>query len=426
MKRKYFMSITVLLLSATVLFLNFRSYVFAEEGTSFRQLSTEKEKEKIESSSLGTLSLGSEDLKYYRFLTSTQKQKLTEGLSDEQKLKIFEGLSDEGRLTLFKSLTYTEKSHLFKNLSDTNKKKIFNSFTDEEKSNLFKILDDKEKRKLFEVLDDKEKSNFFEILDDNEKSKLFRILDDNEKKIILSSLNNLEKVKLIDKLSEEERAKWFMEYPELKEISTLGEAPSKKPVAIEEEVPPLSDIEKTLSGEFPTDIDRTLRQFGYDFFKKGPSAFVPETVVPVGPDYIIGPGDKFSINLWGGVEESYNVTVSRDGSITLPRLGTLDVAGQTSSELKTFLLHKFKEYYPDFEMNITMEALRTMEVFLIGELENPGTYSLNALSSVISALFASGGPSKSGSLRDIRVFDNGELVKTIDLYEFFIKGTKGE
>jgi polysaccharide export outer membrane protein len=425
MKRKYFISIIVFLLFSTVLLPNIRPYGFAQERTDFTQLSAEKKKEMSETSTPGTLSLRSEDQKYYRFLTGIQKQKLTEGLSDEQKLKIFEGLSEEDRLILFKSLTYTEKNNLFKNLSDTNKKEIFASFAEEEKINFFKILNDEEKGKLFEILESKEKSKFFDILDDNEQNRLFVVLEDNEKKLILSSVNSLKKLRLINRLSEGERDKWFIVYPELKEISKLGEVPSKKPVEIKEEAPPLSDIEKTLSGEFPTDIDRTLRQFGYDFFKKGPSAFVPETSVPVGPDYIVGPDDKFSINLWGGVEESYHVTVSRDGSITLPRVGTLDVGGLSFSGLKTFLYDKFKEYYPDFEMSITMEALRTTEVFLIGELEAPGTYSLTSLSTVISALFTSGGPSKSGSLRDIRVFDNGELVKSIDLYEFFIKGTKG-
>ena len=426
MKSKYFISIIMFLLFSAALLPNIRPYVFAQEGIDFTQLSAEKKKEMFETSTLGTRSLRSEDQKYYRFLTNTEKQRLTEGLSPEQKLKIFQGLSDEDRLTLFKSLTYTEKTSLFKVLSDTDKKKVFNSFTDEEKGLFFKILDDKEKGNLFGIFSDAEKIDYFNTLDIQEKVKLFLILDEKDKDAILNSYNSFEMIRLINNFpeeEEEERIRLFIKYPELKEISTFVElAPTEK---IEIEGPPLSDIEKTLSGQFPTDIDRILRQFGYDFFKKGPASFVPETIVPVGPDYIIGPDDKFIIYLWGGVEESYPVTVSRDGSITLPRVGTLDITGLSFSELKDFLLHKFKEFYPDFEMSITMEALRTMEVFLIGELENPGTYSLSPLSSVISALFVSGGPSKNGSLRDISVFDKGELVKAIDLYEFFIKGTKG-
>lgn len=212
---------------------------------------------------------------------------------------------------------------------------------------------------------------------------------------------------------------------EVKEEIPPSEEMKEIPAVTKEETIPLSDIEKTMSGDFPTSIARTLSQFGYDYFTKGPSSFIPESAVPVGPDYIIGPNDKFTIYLWGGVEESYNVTVSRDGSITLPRLGTLVVAGLTFAELEDFLLHKFREYYPDFEMSVTMGSLRTIEVFIIGELKTAGTYSLTSLSTVISALFASGGPSKTGSMRDIKVYDNEQLIKSIDLYEFFIKGTRG-
>jgi protein involved in polysaccharide export with SLBB domain len=295
-------------------------------------------------------------------------------------------------------------------LTEKTKETLTQSSTEKMKETLTQSSTEKMKE-TFEGLSDKDKLTFFTNLTDKEKSDLFKNLGDMDKRKIFSSLTN------------EDKSRWLLEYPELKEISALGEVPSQAVVAVKEEAIPLSDIEKTLSGDVPTAIDRTLHQFGYDYFTKGPSSFIPESAVPVGPYYIIGPNDKFTIYLWGGVEESYNVTVSRDGSITLPRLGTLVVAGLTFAELEDFLLHKFREYYPDFEMSVT--TLRAIDVFLIGELQTPGTYSLTSLSTVISALFASGGPSKSGSLRDIKVYDNGELIKTIDLYEFFIQGTKG-
>lgn len=315
-------------------------------------------------SEAGILTLGSETQKYYSYLSDEQKRTLKEGLSTEQKIQIFEKLSDSQKQSLFKSLSTDEKRAIYKNLSDTDKRNLFQSL------NLM------------------------------EQKQLFEILDDAEKKIVLDNIAVSERAALLSPRETEVKQ------------DLLG-------------VAPLSNIEKVLSGEFPTDISRNLRQFGYDYFEKGPSSFVPENVVPVGPDYIIGPDDRFTINLWGRAEETYYVTVSRDGRITLPRLGTLDVGGLTYAELKSFLMSKFREYYPDFEMSITMGALRTVDVFIIGESMNPGTYSLSALSTVISALFASGGPSKNGSLRDIRVFSNGNLVKSIDIYDFFIKGTKG-
>ena len=187
--------------------------------------------------------------------------------------------------------------------------------------------------------------------------------------------------------------------------------------------PPLSEIEKIMSGQYPIDISRELRLFGYDFFTKTPPSFSPITKVPVGPAYIIGPGDHFTINLWGKVEKTYEVIVTRDGRITLPRLGTLSVTGLSFSELKDYLFSKFKEYYPGFKISITMGRLRTIEIFIVGEAKSPGTYSASSLSTVITVLFGAGGPTKKGSLREIKVFRNNRLIETVDLYDFFIKGT---
>lgn len=196
--------------------------------------------------------------------------------------------------------------------------------------------------------------------------------------------------------------------------------PPKGPVK-EAELP--SNIENILSGQFPVGIMRDLRQYGYDFFNNG-AAFTQPANVPVGDDYIIGPGDQFTINLWGKTENAYDVTVSRDGTIVVPRLGGINVSGLTFLELKNLLQNKFKEYYPDFNMSVTMGNLRTIEVFIVGEANKPATYSLNSLSTVVTALYAAGGPSKNGSLRDIRVFRNGRLIANLDLYEFFINGMK--
>ena len=185
-----------------------------------------------------------------------------------------------------------------------------------------------------------------------------------------------------------------------------------------------SAIEKIMAGQFPTVISRDLPQFGYDFFNKTDPAFTPITNVPVGPDYLIGAGDSFVINLWGRAEGVFNAVVTRDGSIVLPRLGTLNVAGLTFAELKRYLQNKFKEYYPDFEMSVTMAGLRMVDIFVVGEVRNPGTYSVHSLSTVISALFSVGGPSKRGSLRNIQLSRSGQPPIRIDLYDFLIKGDK--
>ena len=275
----------------------------------------------------------------------------------------------------------------------------------------------------FAGLSMEEKIREFGNLTDKEKMDLFGKLNDKDKTFIFRNLSNADKEKILSAMSQAEKEEWLRKYPEVeKEEVTEVELPMapRRPEA------GLSGIERIMSGQFPTDISRELRQFGYDFFRKDVSTFTPVDNVPVGPDYVIGPGDSFSIYLWGKAEETYNVSVNRDGCIHVPRLGTLNVSGLTFSELKSHLERKFKQYYPDFDMSITMGRLRTIQIFIVGEANSPGTYSVSSLSTIITALFAAGGPSKNGSLRDIRLYRNGDTVKRLDLYDFFIKGFKGD
>ncbi len=187
-----------------------------------------------------------------------------------------------------------------------------------------------------------------------------------------------------------------------------------------------SEIEKGLSGRISTTISTDLTQFGYNLFRTAVSTFAPVTDVPVGPDYVIGPGDRFNISLWGRIEGSYQVEVNRNGEITLPKTGTLKVWGLTFAELKKYLLAEFSRHYKDFHINVVMARLRTIRVFAIGEVVTPGSYTLSSLSTVYNALFAAGGPSKRGTMRNIKLIRNGETIQTIDLYDFLLKGDKSQ
>ena len=211
--------------------------------------------------------------------------------------------------------------------------------------------------------------------------------------------------------------------PPAQDAAAAKSAPPEKPIE-KEESKQLSRIELILSGQFPTDISRELRQFGYDFFDPQVSTFAPVTNVPVGPDYVIGPGDSFTINLWGKAENRFDAEVDREGRISLPQVGTVTVSGLRFEELKPFLYRRFKEYHPDFHISVTMGRLRTVEVFVVGEARKPGTYTVSSLSTVITSLYAAGGPSKNGSLRNVQVFRQGEKVKSIDLYDFLVHGAK--
>ncbi len=187
-----------------------------------------------------------------------------------------------------------------------------------------------------------------------------------------------------------------------------------------------SEIEKLLSGQIPFIVSTKLKQFGYDIFEKSISTFAPAMDVPVGPDYIIGPGDSFTVTLWGRVNAKGTVIVDRDGKITLPEVGVLNVSGMLFAQLQDYLRDEFSRKFTDFEMNVTMGKLRTVKVFVVGEAQAPGSYTLNSLSTVINAVFAAGGPSKNGTLREIRLLRNQGKHITIDLYDFLLGGDKSK
>ncbi|HUT71540.1 MAG TPA: SLBB domain-containing protein [Desulfatiglandales bacterium] len=187
-----------------------------------------------------------------------------------------------------------------------------------------------------------------------------------------------------------------------------------------------STIERVFSEEIPQVVSKDIVQFGYDLFSSKVSSFAPVTDVPVGPDYVVGPGDSFIISLWGRLEARFEVGVDRNGEITLPKAGVIKVWGLTFSELKQTIYKQLSKYYSGFQMNITMDKLRTIRVFIVGEAQTPGSYTLSSLSTVYSALFAAGGPSKRGTMRNIQLMRNGKVLRAIDLYDFLLKGDKSQ
>jgi len=169
-------------------------------------------------------------------------------------------------------------------------------------------------------------------------------------------------------------------------------------------------------------VETKLLQFGYDFFRNG--EFKPNQQALVGPDYVIGPGDSLRIDVWGNIEGNYPVTVDRNGEITLPKVGVINLWGQTFAQTKETIRKQISKYFKDFELNVTMGGLRSIQIFLVGEVSSPGTYQVSSLSTLVTALSSAGGPAKSGSLRKIELLRNGKRVQTIDLYDFFLRGDK--
>jgi len=199
-----------------------------------------------------------------------------------------------------------------------------------------------------------------------------------------------------------------------------------EPNWLERMAPKPSAMERLLSTELSGMVPNKLVQFGYDVFQKPASTFAPVTNVPVGPDYIIGPGDAFTITLWGRTNAQYTVEVNRNGGIVLPEVGVLNVTGMTFAVMQDYLQDQLARKQTDFKMAITMGRLRTIKVFVVGEARTPGSYTVSSLSTVINALFAAGGPSKNGSLRDIRLSRSNQQPRQIDLYKFLLGGDKND
>ena len=169
---------------------------------------------------------------------------------------------------------------------------------------------------------------------------------------------------------------------------------------------------------------RNLTIFGASLFRSVPSTFAPITDVPVGPGYLLGPGDEVDLQLSGQINQQLQLTVDRTGSISLPGLGTVHVAGLPYAQLPAFLNTQLGKIYRNFNLNVNLGSLRTIQVFVTGQALRPGSYSIGSLSTLLNAIFASGGPLPQGSLRNIQVNRAGRTIDHFDLYDLLLKGDK--
>ncbi len=320
----------------------------------------------------------------------------------------------------------------YNRLSRDEKKRLFCNLPSDQKRALLIRLPDDDRPLVFECLTSEDKSWVLQQIGPQETVALFQGLDDIEQRMVFNELDDEEKRLFLDQASPLERSQWLLLYPELESLLDEGEmAPAegdrdmkKREADIEKEEAPSSRIERILSGAFPQKIDRQLKQFGYDFFRSRAAKKKMPDNMPVGDDYILGPGDNFTIYLWGKVEQTYEVEVNRQGSIVVPRIGDLVVGGMAFGKAKAFLKRKFKEFYPHFELSVVMGRLRSIHVYFVGEARRPGMHYISALSTVMSALAAVGGPSKDGSLRKIRVVRAGGDSFDVDLYDLLVYGNR--
>src|SRR6266511_3177889 len=169
---------------------------------------------------------------------------------------------------------------------------------------------------------------------------------------------------------------------------------------------------------------QTLRQFGYDLFRTVPSTFAPFSDVPVGGDYVLGPGDTLQVYLWGMVDNVLTLPVNQRGEIFLPKVGTFPVRGMPLSEVRRLIQEQLSRQFSGFRMSLSLSELRSLQIYVVGEVARPGVYTVSSLSTLTNTLFAAGGPTKLGSLRNIQLIRNNRTVATFDLYDFLLRGER--
>ena len=181
------------------------------------------------------------------------------------------------------------------------------------------------------------------------------------------------------------------------------------------------------SGSPMRQLIERLPRFGMSFFRRAPSTYAPQDNVPVTQDYRIGVGDEITLTLWGIPEEgNYRVSVNRDGMATIPHIGAVRIAGYTLAEAERVISARLNQYYTGYQMNLSMGRLSSILVYVTGNAQRPGAYTVSSFATLVNALLASGGPSRTGSLRRIELKRNGRTVTVFDMYAMLLRGDKSQ
>jgi protein involved in polysaccharide export with SLBB domain len=173
-------------------------------------------------------------------------------------------------------------------------------------------------------------------------------------------------------------------------------------------------------------VGRPLPLFGQSLFVQPPSTFSPVDWMQVPSDYTIGPGDELQIQIWGQVEANLRVIVDRSGQIYIPQVGSIAVAGIHYGDLESHLKTEIAKIFKNFNITASIGRLHSIRVFVVGNARYPGTYTISSLSTLVNAIFVSGGPGPQGSLRHVQVRRDGAILSDFDFYDLLLKGDKSK
>ncbi|MGD0498118.1 MAG: SLBB domain-containing protein [Bryobacteraceae bacterium] len=202
------------------------------------------------------------------------------------------------------------------------------------------------------------------------------------------------------------------------ETTGQNAADSRSPYAAEEPTAFQEFVEQS--------VGKLLPVFGAELFREVPSTFSPADPVPVTPDYVVGPGDQLLIRAWGQIDLNVSPVVDRAGAIYIPQIGSEPVAGLQFLQVQDFLKTAIGRVYRNFDLSVNMGQLRSIQVFVLGQARRPGAYTVSSLSTLVNAIFASGGPNGHGSMRRIRLMRQDQAVCEFDLYDLLQRGDKSK
>ncbi|HEY1803071.1 MAG TPA: SLBB domain-containing protein [Terracidiphilus sp.] len=210
-------------------------------------------------------------------------------------------------------------------------------------------------------------------------------------------------------------------------IGPRSQKPQSEPQEIREPIPykNLSSLDD-LYTQIPS-AGGKLQRFGSSSFVIGTgNANQLPMDLPAGPDYVLGPGDGLIVNMWGGQSSRLSRTIDRQGQIDLPEAGTIMINGMTIAQAQNAIQQALGAQFHDEHVEISLSRLRTVRVYVVGDVQRPGAYDVSSLSTPLSALYAAGGPTSRGSLRILRQYRGEQLVREIDLYDFLLKGVRSD
>ena len=198
------------------------------------------------------------------------------------------------------------------------------------------------------------------------------------------------------------------------------------------------DQKPAVSATFPADLITDFQRlaqmatgellpiFGRNFFQRAPSTFAPSNEISGQANYILGPGDEVLLRLWGPESINSQLTVDPSGAIYIPKVGAVHVAGLSYDQLQNALSAEINRIYKNYRFAVSLGQLRSIQIYVVGEARRPGAYTVSSLSTVLNALFISGGPNVNGSLRHIQLRRGTQTLPEFDLYDLVLRGDKSK